>query len=106
MSGLKPGTFMMYINNRRFEWDPVKAEANLIKHGVRFEEAITVFHDLSASIEDDLLHSILEHRQLITGESDTGNTLVVVFTERWEHTRIISARKANRKERGSYEEKN
>lgn len=95
----------MYINNRQFEWDPRKAEANLKKHGITFEEAITVFDDPLASIEDDLAHSLTECRQLAFGESMLENMLVVVFTERWEQTRIISARKANQKERREYEEK-
>ena len=95
----------MYINNQRFEWDPRKAEANQKKHGITFEEAITVFDDPLASKEDDLAHSLTEYRQLAFGESVLGNILVVVFTERWGCTRIISARKANQNERREYEKK-
>jgi uncharacterized protein len=105
MKRLRRGSFMMYINNQAFEWDPVKADANFRKHGVRFHEATTVFDDPLASIEDDLRHSMAEHRQLAFGKSAYGNVLVVVFTERWERIRIISTWKASRKERREYEEK-
>ena len=95
---------MMYTENSYFEWDDDKANTNRIKHGVTFEEATTVFHDFSASSRSDPRCYLSEHRQLIVGQSAFGNLLVVVFTERNDRTRIISARKANRKERRRYEE--
>lgn len=94
---------MVYIDNRFFEWDPGKALLNEAKHGIGFEQAATVFSDLNALVFDDPKHSTLEQRKWILGHSDK-NTLIVVFTERLANvTRIISARKANRKERRIYE---
>lgn len=88
----------------RFEWDPAKADANLEKHGVAFEEAVTVFADpLSLSMSDPS-HSIDEQRYLVLGSSSRGRLLVVAFAERNERTRIISAREATRRERHDYEE--
>jgi len=87
-----------------FEWDPAKAETNLRKHGVAFEEAVTVFGDpLSLSIGDPL-HSAGEHRFIIVGRSQQGRILVVVHTERGERIRLISARRATKRERTQYEE--
>lgn len=87
-----------------FEWDPEKAETNLRKHGVSFQEASTVFGDpLSATIPDPD-HAEHEERMLLLGRSRTGTLLVVAHTERGERIRLISARKANRRERRDYEE--
>ena len=49
----------------RFEWDPKKAESNIQKHGVRFDEAVTVFKDPLAFIFDGTAHSEQEHREII-----------------------------------------
>jgi uncharacterized DUF497 family protein len=89
----------------RFEWDPSKDVANTRKHGVSFELAITVFDDPNALIAPDPKHSFSEDREWIIGESDKG-VLVVIFTKRLEGKiyRIISARKANKRERKLYEE--
>jgi hypothetical protein len=89
----------------RFEWDDKKAAANLKKHQVSFDLAITVFDDPSALIAPDEKHSKVENREWIIGLSDKG-VLVVIFTKRMSgHVyRLISARKANRKERSLYEE--
>jgi len=87
-----------------FEWDLNKAKANLAKHGVSFEEASTVFSDpLSLTIPDPA-HSQLEDRFVILGHSCKGKLLVVVHTERGDNIRIISARRATRRERNAYEE--
>ena len=87
-----------------FEWDKAKAEKNLKKHEVSFEEATTVFADpLSVTIPDPL-HSEDENRFAITGLSHEQRQLVVVFTERGENIRIISARLATPRERKKYEE--
>ena len=88
-----------------FEWDAYKAKSNLKKHGVSFELAITVFDDPSALIAPDPKHSAAEHREWIIGESDNG-VLVVVFTRRLSGQiyRLISARRANKRERRLYEE--
>ena len=87
-----------------FEWDPNKAKANLAKHAVSFEEASTVFGDpLSLTIPDPA-HSQIEDRFIIMGRSHRGKLLVVVHTERGDNLRVISARRASRKERKNYEE--
>lgn len=87
-----------------FEWDASKAKTNLSKHGVRFEEASTVFGDpLSLTIPDPA-HSQAEDRFIIVGYSHQRKILVVVHTERGDNIRIISARRASRRERKIYEE--
>jgi hypothetical protein len=88
----------------RFEWDGAKAASNLAKHRVSFAEASTVFGDPNSITIADPLHSTSEDRFVILGLSYTGKLLVVVHTERGENIRIISARRANRKERRTYEE--
>jgi uncharacterized DUF497 family protein len=74
----------------RFEWDSEKNTANLVKHGVNFREAATVFGDpLSLAIPDSG-HSISENRYIIIGESIRGRLLVVAHTERAEAIRIMN----------------
>jgi uncharacterized protein len=89
-----------------FEWDQQKALSNKRKHGVSFELAITVFDDPFALRVSDSKHSNEEDRFWQIGESDSG-VLVVVFTVRGkgitERYRLISARKANKKEKALYE---
>lgn len=87
----------------RFEWNPRKAAANVIKHGVTFEEARTVFGDPLALTIADELHSSEEERSITIGRSTIGRLLVVVSTERKNRLRIISARFASRKEQRNYE---
>lgn len=87
-----------------FEWDKEKAEQNFRKHGVSFAEASTVFADpLSLTIADPS-HSEEESRFVITGLSHEQRQLVIVFTERAENIRVISARLATPRERKAYEE--
>ena len=90
----------------RFEWDDEKARFNAVKHGIRFDQAITAFDDPLALIASDEKHSTkAEIREWLIGESDDG-VLVVVITKR-DRGRvypIISARQASRRERRSYEE--
>lgn len=86
-----------------FEWDKDKARRNRSKHRVSFEEASTVFSDPFSRTIADPLHSEHEDRSVILGESHR-RLLVVVFTERGENIRIISARTASRRERKDYEE--
>jgi uncharacterized DUF497 family protein len=89
----------------RFEWDPAKAANNILKHGVSFEEAITVFKDPLAFIFDDTAHSEHEYREIITGTSALRRMILVCFVERLnEIIRIISARPATRQEIKDYEE--
>jgi len=89
----------------KFQWDPAKAEDNIRKHGVSFDEAVTVFKDPLAFIFDDVEHSEGEHREIIIGMSALSRMLLVCFVERHEDTvRIISARPATRREKQDYEE--
>ncbi len=87
-----------------FEWDPAKARSNLAKHGVAFGAALAVFEDRRSLTIPDPRHSLAEKRQVILGRSAAGHLWVVVFTERGDTLRIISARRASRKERRIYEE--
>ena len=90
----------------RFEWDEEKAQRNILKHGISFDRAITAFDDPFALIAPDEKHSSAgEIREWLIGESDDG-VLVVVFTRRWsgQTYRLISARRAKRRERKRYEE--
>lgn len=88
----------------RFEWDARKALTNLVKHGVSFEEATTVFIDPLARIFDDQDHSVAESREIIIGHSRKQRLLIVCFIERGDAIRIFSARKATNIERQDYEE--
>ena len=90
-----------------FEWDPAKAKANLQKHGVSFEQAVTVFRDPKAVSVFDRDHDE-EDRWVTMGTSDPGTLLVVVHTFREAGVeefavRVISARRATRKEVRNYE---
>lgn len=89
-----------------FEWDANEAATNVRKHGVSFGEAATVFADPGALDGPDLAHSAQEARFLRLGRSLTGRVLMVAYTVRGvsddEKIRIISARRASRKERSAY----
>ena len=87
----------------RFDWDEAKAASNLVKHGVSFEEAATVFGDPLALTLDDPDHSADEPRFLTFGVSSRRRVLLVVNMERGRMLRIISARKATKHERIIYE---
>ena len=87
-----------------FEWDPDKAAGNLVKHGVAFAEAGTVFGDPFALTYFDPDHSDEEDRYLTFGQSSDGRLLVVSHFDRGNRTRIISGRLATRRERKIYEE--
>jgi uncharacterized protein len=90
--------------NLRFEWDARKALTNRMKHGISFEEAMTVFNDPLARIFDDSDHSMTESREIIFGVSQKQRRLLVCFPERRKAVRIISARKANKLECQDFEE--
>ncbi len=83
-----------------FEWDADKAIANVSKHGVRFEEAATVFLDLDYLLIRD---AAVAERFVAIGMSRRARVLFVVHCERGEKLRIISARRATRRERETYE---
>ena len=87
-----------------WEWDDEKAAGNLEKHGVSFEEAMTVFDDPLYVDFYDPDHSAEEHRYVIVGTSRTGRLLIVSYTERREAVRLISAREVTPAERSAYEE--
>ena len=92
------------MNDLHFKWDPAKAAANLRKHGVSFEEASTAFQNLLATVLPDPTPSGQEERWLIIGHSAAGRLLLVVFVERVDQIRIISARETSARERREYEE--
>lgn len=87
-----------------FEWDRRKAERNLRKHGVSFEEAVSVFTDPEELMIDDPDHSLEEERFVSVGMSVLGRLLVVGYTERGSKIRLIFARRATMPERFDYEE--
>jgi uncharacterized DUF497 family protein len=88
----------------KFEWDAGKANLNIRKHGVSFEEATTVFRDPLSATALDPDHSIRESRFVTVGMSAAGRLLTVFHAERGESIRIISARNATKQERKIYEE--
>jgi len=90
----------------QFEWDPEKAAANVQKHQVSFHEAGTVLEDPLSTTFPDAVHSEEELRFLTIGLSAEGRVLVVAHTERHDTVRIISARRATRREREYYEQGN
>jgi uncharacterized protein len=87
----------------RFEWDRSKAQWNLRKHRVSFDEAVTVFYDPLSATVDDPDHSIGEQRLITIGYSSRRRLLVVSHTERGSAVRIISARRATARERRRHE---
>jgi uncharacterized DUF497 family protein len=88
----------------KFEWDAAKAAANLRKHGISFEEAKGCVQGPLAITSDDSSHSETENREKTIGQSDRGRIIIVVHTRRSNGVRrIISARKASRREATDYE---
>jgi uncharacterized DUF497 family protein len=86
------------------EWDLKKAARNLAKHGVSFQEGATVFGDPLGRIVADPRHSVQEERCVLLGASRQQRLLAVMFVERGDAIRLISARRATRRERRDYEE--
>ena len=86
-----------------FEWDREKAAANLRKHKVSFDEAVTVFYDPLAASFDDPDHSVGERRFVTIGYSVQHRLLAVVHSERSGRIRIINARPATAHERKNHE---
>ena len=87
----------------RFEWDGKKAKRNLKRHGVSFDEAVTVFYDPLSATFDDPDHSVGEYRFITIGLSSRDRLIVVSHTERGENLRIINARPATPHERKRHE---
>lgn len=95
------------MSGLRFAWDQRKAAANLRKHGVSFTEAQAVFADEHAVLIDDPDHSATEQRFILLGTGLSGRLLVVSHGYRAddELIRVISARKADHRERQAYQER-
>lgn len=91
------------MENPEFEWDEEKAKKNLKKHGVSFEEAATIFNDPRIATIFDPDHSEDEERFVSLGMSFIQRLLSVVHTKRGKRSRLISARKATKAERKTYE---
>ena len=92
-----------YTRRVRFEWDPAKADANLRAHGVRFAEAVTLLEDDFALTREDP-DAVDESRFVTLGLSNLANLIVVVYTYQGaDAIRVISAWKANRRQRETYE---
>jgi uncharacterized DUF497 family protein len=88
----------------QIEWDPEKAESNLRKHNVGFDEAATVFDDPQFITLLDEEHSIGEERYITVGRSNRDRLLLVAHTDRDGRIRIISARKVTNHEQRFYED--
>ena len=88
----------------RFVWDEAKSAANLSKHRISFEEALTVFADPLARVFDDEEHSANEPREIIIGHTVSNRLVLVCFTQRGQTLRLFSARRATRREPQDYEE--
>ncbi|MDR3359850.1 MAG: BrnT family toxin [Bifidobacteriaceae bacterium] len=102
--GIPVGVYTVHMEAIRFVWDEAKANANIAKHGVSFDEARTVFSDPHARVIPDPDHSQDEERFVILGLSAALRLLVVCHCHRERHgqIRIISARKATKTETRAY----
>jgi len=98
--GTRAGT----VTNVLFVWDPRKAAANVRKHGVGFREAATALEDPLSTTFSDEAHPGDEQRFITIGMSSQSRLLVVAHTETAKMIRVISARRATRRERLFYEE--
>ena len=90
------------LGDLKFEWDSEKAEINLKKHKIAFEDATLVFFDDNRIEEFDEIHSDFEDRYKIVGKVE--KILAVIYTERGDRNRIISARFADKDEEADYYE--
>lgn len=96
---------MVYCNMKemRFEWDEWNVNKNEIKHSISALEAESAFFDQQNVVFKDIKHSKIEDRYILYGTSSQHQVLMIAFTLRNEKVRIISARKASKKERELYE---
>jgi uncharacterized DUF497 family protein len=90
------------ISKTEYQWDPEKAVINLVKNGVTFHEATTVFDDRNCVTGYDPNHSDEEERFISAGISNLGRLLIVWHTDRGDVIRIIGARTATKRERNEY----
>jgi uncharacterized DUF497 family protein len=88
-----------------FQWDRGNTDKNLVKHDVQNWECEQVFFNKPLLVLDDSRHSVSEKRWAAFGKTDAGRFLVVIFTNRNNLIRIISARNMNKREREFYDEK-
>lgn len=95
---------MPMLTGYEFEWNEIKAQANVRRHGVSFEEAATVFSDPLAILLPNPRPLPAEERFLVLGMSSRQRVLVVSHAERPPRTRLISAGPATGRERGQYED--
>ncbi len=93
----------MSLKTMEFEWDDVKNQTNIEKHGVQFKDAVRIFDGFTVGFIDDR-NDYGEVREISIGMIDDIAVIVVVHTDRNGICRIISARQANRKERIRYDE--
>lgn len=93
-----------YEGQGSFEWDPEKARSNISKHHVTFEEAMSAFRDPLSLTVTDPEHSEAEERLILMGLSDRQRLLIVVYVEREDSLRLISAQAADPDEKREYEE--
>jgi uncharacterized DUF497 family protein len=97
---------LVYTISMKFEWDSSKNSINQEKHGLSFDEAIEVFADPNALEIYDEDHSKDESRYKVIGMLQTRVVVIsLIFTERGDIIRVISARKANKEEKDAYEHK-
>jgi len=85
-----------------FQWDKGNLDKSYQKHGITPEEAEEIFLDEKLKVESDVAHSQTEERLIAIGQTQQKVVLLVVFTTRSKTLRIISARKANQKEKQKY----
>ena len=88
-----------------FEWDERKRIRNIRSHLVDFTEVEDTFEDRHAFVQFDARHSDAEDRFFILGKTGRGRLLITVFTQRGSKVRIISSRRASRREARGYEER-
>jgi hypothetical protein len=85
-----------------FDWDEGNSEKNMIRHQVSRSECEQVFFNEPLVVENDDVHSQVEKRWYLLGQTDSGRLLFIVFTIRGEFVRVISARDMHKKEREIY----
>jgi uncharacterized protein len=95
----------IFENITGFQWDRGNIDKNLIKHAVENWECEQVFFNRPLFVFDDPGHSVVEKRLAVLGKTDAERYLVVIFTQRGQLIRIISARDMNKRERAFYNEK-
>ena len=93
---------MIIIDGAVFEWDEVKNQANKKKHHISFETAAKVFQDENRIEYYDEAHSDYEDRYITIGQANNYIIVMVVYTDRDNVTRLISARLATNQEKEEY----